>query len=263
MSCPFPGIDPYLESQHFWEDVQPSFLTYSRDVLNEILPRDYVAQLAKRIRLVELSHRAAKVVRPDIAVVEGSTKPSRRVTQQPKQAGVLTLDPVTIPLPTVETEVSEVWIEIRRGSSRTPVTVIELLSPTNKTGDGFVEYKLKRRSLIRQKIHLVELDLLLGGRRLPMDRPLPSGDYFAFVSRSQRRPDSEVYAWSLHDCLPSIPIPLLAGNPDVVLDLAAVFGTTYERGRYARLIDYAAPPSVLRKPDDRAWAEKQARRGRR
>jgi hypothetical protein len=166
-------------------------------------------------------------------------------------------------LPTVETEVSEVWIEIRRGSSRTPVTVIELLSPTNKTGDGFVENKLKRRSLIRQKIHLVELDLLLGGRRLPMDRPLPAGDYFAFVSHSQRRPDSEVYAWSIRDCRPFIPIPLLAGNPDVVLDLAAVFGTTYERGRYARLLDYAAPPSVLRKAEDRAWGEKQARRGRR
>ena len=55
-------------------------------------------------------------------------------------------------------EVSDVWIEVRRRTGRTPVTVIELLSPTNKTGDGFVEYKLKRRSLIRQKIHLVELD---------------------------------------------------------------------------------------------------------
>ena len=173
------------------------------------------------------------------------------------------LEPVTIPLPAVEMEVSDVWIEVRRRTGRSPVTVIELLSPTNKTGDGYVEYKLKRRSLIRQKIHLVELDLLLGGRRLPMSLPLPSGDYFAFVSRAQHRPDSEVYAWTIHDGLPSIPIPLLAGTPDVALDLAGVFATTYERGRYARLIDYATPPSVLRKPEDRAWAEKQARRGRR
>ena len=90
-----------------------------------------------------------------------------------------------------------------------------------------------------------------------MGLPLPSGDYFAFVSRSQYRPDSEVYAWTIHDCLPSIPIPLLAGTPDVVLDLAAVFATTYERGRYARLIDCASLPSVLRKPEDRAGPKKQ------
>jgi Protein of unknown function (DUF4058) len=115
--------------------------------------------------------------------------------------------------------------------------------------------------LIRQKIHLVELDLLLGGRRLRMSVPLPAGDYFALVSRAQHRPDSEVYAWTIHDGLPTIPIPLLAGTPDVALDLARVFATTYERGQYSRLINYATPPSVLRKPKDRAWAEKRARRG--
>jgi hypothetical protein len=69
MPSPFPGIDPYLESQHFWEDFRPSFLTYCRDALNEILPGDYVAQLGERIRLVELSQKAAKLVRPDIAVI--------------------------------------------------------------------------------------------------------------------------------------------------------------------------------------------------
>jgi Protein of unknown function (DUF4058) len=117
--------------------------------------------------------------------------------------------------------------------------------------------------LVRQKIRLVELDLLLGGRRLSMSLPFPSGDYYAFVSRAGRRPDSEVYAWTIRDSLPSIPIPLLANTPDVALDLAGVFATTYERGRYARLIDYATTPSVLRKPEERAWAEKWARRGRR
>jgi Protein of unknown function (DUF4058) len=263
MPSPFPGIDPYLEGQHFWEDFHPRFLTYCSDALNEILPQGYIAQLGERIRLVELSQKKAKLVLPDIAVIEEADKPSRRVAHRSKVAGVLTLEPVTIPLPSVEMEIRDVWIEIRRRTGRTPITVIELLSPTNKTGDGFVEYKLKRRSLIRQKIHLVELDLLLGGRRLPMSLPLPAGDYFAFVSRAQQRPDSEVYAWTIHDGLPSIPIPLLAATPAVALDLAQVFSTTYERGQYARLVDYAMPPAVLRKPEDRAWAEKLARRGRR
>jgi hypothetical protein len=263
MPSPFPGVDPYLESQHFWEDFHPRFLTYSCDALNDILPEGYVAQLGERFRLVELSERKAKVVRPDLAVIDAGGKKSRRTPHQAKGGGTLTLEPVTIPLPTVEMEVSDVWIEVRRRTGRTPVTVIELLSPTNKTGDGIVEYKLKRRSLIRQKVHLVELDLLLGGRRLPMSLPLPAGDYYAFVSRAQRRPDSEVYAWTIQDRLPSIPIPLLAATPDVALDLAAVFATTYDRGRYAGLVDYSAPLSVLREPDARAWAEKVARRVRR
>ena len=67
----------------------------------------------------------------------------------------------------------------------------------------------------------------------------------------------------IHDSLPSIPIPLLAATPEVTLDLAAVFATTYERGRYARLIDYAMAASAVRKSGDRAWAEKTARRARR
>ncbi len=96
-----------------------------------------------------------------------------------------------------------------------------------------------------------------------MSLPLPTGDYFAFVSRAERPPDSDVYAWTIRDRLPSIRIPLFGATPDVALDLAGVFAISYERGRYASLIDYATSPSVLRNTDDRAWAEKRARRTRR
>src|SRR5207244_1761127 len=132
---------------------------------------------------------------------------------------------------------------------------IEVLSPTTKVGEGLAEYRRKRRQTIRQKVHLVEFDFLLGGQRLPMDRPLPRGDYYALVARAERRPDCEVYAWAIRDPLSRIPIPLLAPDPDVVLDLGAVFATAYERGRYPRLIDYSAPLSLVRKTADRAWAE--------
>jgi hypothetical protein len=104
---------------------------------------------------------------------------------------------------------------------------------------------------------------LLGGRRLPMGRPLPPGDYYVLVSRSEHRPDCEVYAWTIRDPLPTIPIPLLAPDPDVVFDLGALFATAYKRGHYAGSIDYAAPLTVVRKSEDRAWAEGIARRARR
>ena len=263
MPSPFPGVDPYLESQHFWEDFHPSFLTYCRDRLNDILPEGFVAQLGERLRLIEVSQRTARVVRPDLAMIGKAAARSRPNPPQRRSGQPRSLEPVTIAWPSIEMEVSEVWIEIRRRTVRIPVTVMKLLSPTNKTGDGFIEYKLKRRALVRQKIHLVELDLLLSGRRLPMSGPLPDGDYFAFISRAQQRPNSDVYAWGVRDRLPSIPIPLSASVPDVELDLFDVFATAYDRGRYAKLIDYTAPPLVIRDPDDRAWAEKVARRGAR
>jgi hypothetical protein len=260
---PFPGIDPYLESQHLWEGFHARFVTYFCDALNDVLPETYVAELGEHFYLMELSGRGAKQVLPDIAVIEGGWKPSQGSQRQMRSPATLTLEPVTIPLPKLRKEVRDVWIEIRRPPKRAPIAVIEVLSPTNKSSDGFVEYKLKRTSTIRQKVHLIEFDFLLGGRRLSMGEPLPGGDYYALVSRAERRPDCEVYAWTVRDRLPAIPIPLSAPDEDVKVDLGAVFTTAYTRGRYARLIDYSAPPSVLRKPPDRAWAEKIARRGRR
>jgi Protein of unknown function (DUF4058) len=258
----FPGIDPYLESQHLWEGFHARLVTYFCDALNDMLPESYVAELGERFHLMELSGRAAKQVLPDIAVIDSDRKSSQGAARQTKLGGTLTLEPVTIPLPKLSKEVRDVWIEIRRPPKRAPIAVIEVLSPTNKSSDGFVEYKLKRTSTIRQRVHLVEFDFLLGGRRLSMGEPLPTGDYYALVSRAERRPDCEVYAWTVRDSLPAIPIPLVPPDEDVVVDLRAVFNTAYTRGRYGRLIDYAASPLALRKPDDRAWAEKIARRAR-
>jgi len=86
-------------------------------------------------------------------------------------------------------------------------------------------------------VHLVELDLLLLGRRLPMEKTLPVADYYYFLSRSEQRPDCQVYHWPLRERLPTLPIPLRAPDPDVQIDLAAVFTTAYERGRFGRRIN--------------------------
>jgi hypothetical protein len=116
-------------------------------------------------------------------------------------------------------------------------------------------------SCCRRSIHLVEVDLLLGGRRLPPEDNRPPGDYYALLSRGDRRPECNVYAWPLPHLLPAIPIPLLAPDPDAWIDLAAVFATTYERGRYARSLDYASPPAVSLGDEMRRWVMEQARSG--
>ena len=94
-----------------------------------------------------------------------------------------------------------------------------------------------------------------------MARPLPVGDHFALVTRAERLPDCDVYAWSIRSPLPAIPIPLRAPDLDVTLDLAAVFAAAYARGRYARLIDYKSTLSLPIRPDDRSWVCERAEVG--
>jgi Protein of unknown function (DUF4058) len=103
---------------------------------------------------------------------------------------------------------------------------------------------LKRNALLAEGIHLVELDLLRAGQRLPTQEPLPSGDYYLFISRANRRPKCEVYSWTRNDKLPIVPIPLKAPDPDIFVNLGQVFATAYERGRYAKSIDYTKPLSA-------------------
>ncbi|MGC8642505.1 MAG: DUF4058 family protein [Isosphaeraceae bacterium] len=260
MQSPFPGIDPYLESQGYWPDFHQSFMTYCRDALNHVLPGSYDARLGEQLRLVELGDPHAKTALPDVAVLQKG--PVRSGTAE-ASGGVLTMEPLVINLPTEEMEeVRDVWIEIRRRPDRKLVTAIEILSPTNKVGEGFWEYRAKRRKLIHQKVHLVELDLLLGGRRLEMEQELPPADFYAFISRAERRPQSDVYAWSVRQPLPKIPIPLLAPDPDIMLDLSSLFALGYERGRYDRALDYSAPLDLPLAPADRAWAEELARKAK-
>ena len=100
--------------------------------------------------------------------------------------------------------------------------------------------------------NLVELDLLRGGKRLPVVG-MPPGDYFAIVSRGHRRPRADVYPWTLRQPLPTIPIPLKKDEPEVPLDLQAVFTTVYDRARYQLSLNYAAKPGVPLSEADASW----------
>jgi hypothetical protein len=88
----------------------------------------------------------------------------------------------------------------------------------------------------------MEIDLLLGGVRPPLERPVPTAPYYVVLSRVDRRPHVAVWPIQLQDDLPLLPVPLLEPDPDVPLDLAAVVADVYERGGYASIIDYTMPP---------------------
>ena len=147
------------------------------------------------------------------------------------------------------------YLTIRTKEFREVVTVIELLSPSNKaSGKGQAEYLCKRANVQSSTTNLVELDFLRGGQRLPTANPLQPGDYFAFVTRPIEGPDIDVYGWSMRDPLPSIPIPLAEPDPDVLLDLQEVFTTTYDRAGYDYALNYLAAVRPPLSADDAAWA---------
>ncbi len=141
------------------------------------------------------------------------------------------------------------------------VTVMELLSPTNKAPgeDGLDAYLEKRAEFLASGSHLVEFDLLRGGERLPMAGPLPKGDYYVYVGRAHRRPRGQIITWPLRWPLPSVPIPLLPDDPEVTLDLQAVFRAAYEPSLYDRRLGYDQPLLPPLPPQDEAWVGERLR----
>ena len=86
-----------------------------------------------------------------------------------------------------------------------------------------------------------------------MRTPLPPGDFFAVVSRSLCRPAAEVFAWTVRQPLPSVPIPLAGSDPDIVLNLRAVMDATYDGMGYDYALDYSQPVVPPLSEADLAW----------
>jgi hypothetical protein len=254
MPSPFPGIDPYLESQGRWPGFHTALMTHCSEVLNRDLPETYVAQIDERISLVSLEDPGTDRI-PDVLVMRSDDVPT-----EPKEAGGASIgivEPTTMRLAKRQVEVRESWVEIYHLPEMELVTVLEILSPSNKSGSGRGEYLAKRDSLIDRPVNLVEIDLLSVGSRLPMQPQLPSGVFYAIVARAEKRPDAQVYSWTIRHSLPPLPIPLRSPDPDITLDLGETYRMTYDRGGYRRLMRYGTPlpPNLPIAADDRAWAE--------
>ncbi len=201
MAPRFPGMDPYIESQ-VWEDFHVHFISAMLEPLATRLRPRYVVRAERRIYVEHTHDDSSRVIRADVAVAqarEQGTSPQADRSPSGDPGPVL----LTLPMPE---EKRESYLTIRHRDTLAVVAIIELLSPTNKKAgsDGRREYLSKREEILTSSTHLVELDLLRFGDRLPTVEPLPSGDYYAFVSRANRRPHVEVYPWTLRDPMATI-----------------------------------------------------------
>lgn len=144
-----------------------------------------------------------------------------------------------IPIPL---ELKQRYLEVREMGTDDVITVIELLSPTNKRAkDGRAEYEKKRRQILGSQTHLVEIDLLRGAKPMAMQGVQTPSTYRILISRSHDRPRADLYPVMLAQPLPNLPIPLKAGDAELIVSLQPVFTQVYDRARYTNRIDYRQP----------------------
>jgi hypothetical protein len=147
----------------------------------------------------------------------------------------------------------ERYLEVRDVASWEVVTVVEVLSPSNKrSGEGRDQYLAKRKKLLSSAVHLVEIDLLRGGEPMPMRSPVTS-DYRVLVSRLEQRSIAELYAFNLRNQLPCFLLPLRNDDPEPIVDLNIVMDVVVQSAGLEFAIDYDQAIVPTLKADDLAW----------
>jgi len=261
MASPFPGMDPYLEQATFWPEFHSRLIVAIADALApSLLPRYYIAVETRTYR--DSADEELLVGIPDAVVLStpGASAQAQPETPVPGVATTVRPQSVILPMPL---EVKERYLEIREAGSDAVITVVELLSPTNKRqGEGRRIYNAKRQRILGSASHLVEIDLLRAYDPMAMhpvarDRT-STALYRILVSRSEERPRADLYEFTLREPIPPFPLPLKTANEEVRVDLQPLVNGIYERSGYCLRIDYQAPlPPPAPAAADQAWLEEQ------
>lgn len=263
MASPFPGMDPFLEDSDNWAGFHQFLAAHIAAHLNAIIGPKYYADIEIRTVMQGVGISAWQTMYPDAGILH-VRRPSTATTATltlPTPARTAPHAPLTRKAQTATQEkLRAVRIYVTETSEL--VTTIEILSPFNKQkGDGVDTYRLKRQRILETAVHLVELDLLRGGQRPGFEVSYPpiDSDYICLVNRADELGEriSEIWPVALNEPLPLLPIPLLAPDPDVPLDMTAVLQTVYQQGGYDWRIDYhlPVPPPELRS-GMAAWVQK-------
>ncbi len=247
MPSPFPGMNPYLENDDVWQDFHDSMIPAMRDALIAQIGLEYVVKIEHHLYIHEPSADERYFLGiADIGFAKPSSKENRSTT------AVAILSPQVGRLPSIEIE-KQLFLEIRDKKGRELITVIELLSPTNKKpGPDREQYLAKRGMILQSPTNFVEIDLLRGWERMPLDE-VSDSDYCIIVSRSEDRPRFNYWPIALREPLPMVPIPLRTDAPNIMLNLQAVLHGVYDRAGYGRRI-YSETPYPRLRSEDAEWS---------
>jgi hypothetical protein len=242
-------MDPYLERSGLWEEVHAGLIVGIQQFLHPLIRPRYRVAIERRTYLA-ISTPDALVGKPDVLIISSPEQPPGAAPAA-TATGVM---PRVVELP-VPVEVIERYLEIRDVGTDDVVTVIEILSPSNKSSSGGRrQYEHKRLNVLGSMTHLVEIDLLRAGRLFPFHAADDvQSDYRIIVSRAQQRPRADAYLFSVRDPIPDILIPLQPGEAEPVLPLNQVLHELYDRAGYDLAVDYRQPPVPSLSEKDTRW----------
>jgi len=248
---PFPGMDPFLEDPRTWESVHTRLIAVMGELLSAQVQPHFYVDIETAVYVVTPDDLMRRPIKPDLYLVTagaGESSPTGSAITAP-----------TIVAPLYPEEIRQRFLEIRDAASREVVTVIELLSPTNKTprSAGQDAFRRKRHDVMTSPVHWLEIDLLRAG-----DRPAEvaaRSDYYALLKRGGSSV-FEVWSIDVRDRLPTVAVPLVPPHADVPLDLQQALTLMYDRNYYAQRVDYSAvPPAPRLAPADAVWVEECVR----
>lgn len=256
MPSPFPGMDPYLEHPDFWQETHNRLILAIADsIMPQIRPK-YEIAIEKRIYEINDTNDdnddSLLVGIPDAAVKHQPNPPE--VPTRSIAVATLTV-PTTVKVPAPE-KIKQSYLEVREMATRQVIAAIEILSPVNKrNGEGRTTYLKKRQRILGSLTHLIEIDLLRGGEPMPIINNSIKSDYRILVSRSNRRPFAELYAFNLRDSLPVFLLPLREEDVEPIVNLPELFASVYDRAGCDYRIDYDRDPVPSLSEENLVWTK--------
>jgi len=265
MPSPFPGMDPYLESPHIWEDFHTSLAAEIRNTLMPKLRPNYIAAIEPQVQYDEVLIHDIPITRhkihPDVGIFK-PRQPQDNITPTMVKA---VREPILMPIPApyrakiaINEPAKRLSIEIRETLTGELITAIEILSPVNKrpSHEAFAAYQRKLQHLLMSQANVIEIDLLRAGIRSELLDPVPEFGYRIILSRNVQRPDTDVWAFGIRDPLPTIAVPLRPPHPDIDLDLGEVVRRVYDLAGYDMRVDYEdSPPKPALSDADMRWLQ--------
>ncbi|MEG4278017.1 DUF4058 family protein [Microcoleus sp. MON1_C1] len=235
MPSPFPGMDSYLEHPDFWPGIHHLLISEIFRFLSPQLRPKYFVSL--EVRMYETADEDLSVIGiADVNVIQPQTATETTASKVAVAAPPTQPLTVTIPMPY---QVREGYLEIRERETKELITVIEILSPTNKcTGKGRQMYEEKREEILGSRTHLIEIDLLRRGQKMPVIGNDIESHYSVLVCRGNRRPKADLYAFNVQNPLPAFPLPLRSGDTEPIINLQELFNQIYDIASYDLKIDY-------------------------
>lgn len=239
MPYAFPGMNPWMEDSRLWRSVHVSLINGIRDLLAPQLAPRYFVDVESHTYVARTPDAPPMMRYPDVSILEVS---GGAIAVAPSAATAM---PLEIELPFRET-IEEPYLAIRLVPEGEVVTVIEVLSHTNKRGGSDRQSYLQKRELfLDADVHFVEIDLLRAYDPMPYTEQIGQGRYRIFIHRRREPHRAFLYGFGVRDPVPIFPLPLLPEDPEPTIDLGALLQDIYDRAQYRLIINYAKPPSPL------------------